>query len=87
MLRKNDKKSKYKEASVAKPRVKRVCFFCTDEKIPTYTDTVSLRKFLSTRGKIVPKLRSGVCSRHQRGLTIEVKHARHLALIPFTLRV
>jgi small subunit ribosomal protein S18 len=70
-----------------KPKSKRVCFFCTEEKSPTYTDTISLKKFLSSRGKIVAKLRSGICSRHQRALTKEVKHARHLALLPFTLRI
>lgn len=73
--------------ATSRQRVKRVCFFCSEKVLPSYTDTVSLRKFLSTRGKIVPKLRSGICSKHQRVLTREIKHARHLALLPFTLRV
>ena len=66
---------------------KKVCGFCEGRKIPTYTDIVMLKKYTSGRGKIVPKARSGVCSKHQRGLAREVKRARFLALLPFTLRV
>lgn len=66
---------------------RRVCAFCVKNVIPTYTDTVLLKKFISGRGKIVPHIRSGVCSKHQRGLAREVKRARYLALLPFTLRV
>lgn len=65
----------------------KVCAFCTAKNSPTYTDSVGLKRFVSSRGKLVPKLRSGLCSRHQRALTREVKHARHLALLPFTLKV
>ncbi|MBI4038131.1 30S ribosomal protein S18 [Candidatus Daviesbacteria bacterium] len=63
------------------------CHFCDNKVKPIYTDAVTLRRFVSTRGKIVPKLRSGVCSKHQRALAREIKHARHLALLPFTLEV
>lgn len=70
-----------------KPAKKRVCAYCTDKSVPSYTDVVSLKKFTSGRGKIVPKQRSGACSKHQRGLTREIKRARFLALLPFTLRV
>lgn len=66
---------------------KKTCFFCEVKKTPIYTDIVSLKKFTSGRGKIVPKARSGVCSKHQRSLAREVKRARFLALLPFTLRV
>ena len=69
------------------PKKKKVCMFCETKTIPAYTDVFSLRKFTSTRGKIVPKQRSGVCSKHQRGLAKEVKHARHLALLPFMLNI
>jgi len=70
-----------------KPAKKKVCGFCEGKKDPIYTDIASLKKYTSGRGKIVPKLRSGVCSKHQRGLAREVKRARFLALLPFTLRV
>lgn len=81
------KKMGRNDGEPARARVKRVCYFCTEKQTPAYTDVIGLRKFLSARGKIVPKLRSGVCSKHQRAFTREVKHARHLALLPFTLRV
>jgi len=82
---------KPKETSTHKrsdaPTRKKVCAFCESKTTPSYTDTVALRRVTSTRGKIVPKLRSGTCSKHQRALTREIKRARHLALLPFTLRV
>lgn len=62
---------------------KRVCYFCESAKEPTYTDSVTLRKFMNDRTRIVSHLRSGVCSKHQRHLTKEIKRARHLALLPF----
>lgn len=68
-------------------RTKRVCVFCQTNSVPAYTDTSSLRRFVTDRGKIVPKLRSGVCSKHQRKVTKQIKYARHLALLPFTPKV
>ncbi len=68
-------------------RTKRGCFFCLSKTIPTYTDLVTLRKFLTERAKIVPKLRSSVCSKHQRIVTKQIKYARHLALFPFVPKV
>lgn len=68
-------------AAVSKPKI---CFFCSKNLVPTYTDSISLRKFMSTRAKIVAKQRSGICAKHQRVLTKEIKRARHLALLPFT---
>lgn len=72
------------------PLVKKVCFFCksTDPalKNPIYTDVVTLRKFVTDRGKIVAKQRSGACSKHQRKIALNVKYARHLALLPFSLQ-
>ena len=72
------------------PAVKKVCFFCTATKtkaVPIiYTDVVTLRKVVTDRGKIVSKQRSGLCSGHQRIITKQIKYARHLALLPFTLQ-
>lgn len=62
---------------------KKVCYFCESGREPSYTDSVTLRKFMNDRIRIVSHLRSGVCSKHQRRLTKEIKHARHLALLPF----
>lgn len=61
------------------------CFYCEskDKKEPDYKDFESLRKFISERGKILSRQRSGVCAKHQRRLSKAIKRARHLALIPF----
>ena len=64
---------------------KKVCAFCVDraEHID-YKDVAKLRRFLSERAKIVPRRVTGTCARHQRELTIAIKRARHLALLPYT---
>lgn len=66
---------------------KRGCSFCQNKTVPAYTDIATLKRYVSDREKIVPRLRSGVCSKHQRQLTKAIKHARHLALLPFTPKV
>lgn len=67
-----------------KPK-KKVCSFCVDkiEKVD-YKETARLRKFITERGKILPRRISGNCARHQRQLTVAIKRARHVALLPFT---
>jgi small subunit ribosomal protein S18 len=62
------------------------CFYCEEKKGPSYTDVASLKKFLSERGKIIPRSRDGLCAKHQRHLALSIKHARHLALLPFIVR-
>lgn len=66
--------------------VPKECFFCKQNNEPNYADVVSLQKFVSDRGKIIVRTRSGLCAKHQRRLTVAVKHARHLALLPFVSR-
>ena len=63
---------------------KRVCAFCADkiEEID-YKDVPRLRRFLSERGKIIPRRVTGTCARHQRQLTVAIKRARHLAFLPY----
>ncbi|NLM76924.1 MAG: 30S ribosomal protein S18 [Ruminococcaceae bacterium] len=64
---------------------RKVCAFCADKiDVIGYKDTNRLRKFISDRGKILPKRMSGNCARHQRELTIAIKRARHIALLPFS---
>jgi small subunit ribosomal protein S18 len=63
--------------------VPKECFFCKQNKEPNYADVASLQKFVSDRGKIIVRTRSGLCAKHQRRLATAVKHARHLALLPF----
>ena len=63
----------------------KVCRFCADKELEIdYKDAKTLRIFLTERCKIIPRRISGNCARHQRSLTREIKHSRHLALLPYT---
>ena len=65
-------------------RRRKVCAFCADKiEMIDYKDTQRLRRYLSERGKIVPRRVTGTCARHQRQLTTAIKRARHLALLPY----
>ncbi len=66
--------------------VKADCFYCKADKNPYFLEQDLLSKFISERGKIQPRSRSGLCSKHQRKFTTEVKRARYLALLPFVVR-
>lgn len=59
------------------------CFFCEHKVEPTYKETENIEKFLSPRKKVINRERSGVCAKHQRKLTHEIKYARFLALLPY----
>ena len=63
---------------------KKVCSFCVD-KIDTcdYKEVTKLRKFITEKGKILPRRMSGVCAKHQRIVTEAVKRAREMALLPY----
>lgn len=64
---------------------RRVCSFCVDKvEGIDYKDTGRLRRYISERGKIIPRRISGNCAKHQRQMTIAVKRARIVALMPFT---
>ena len=66
-----------------KPR-RKVCSFCVDriEHID-YKDVARLRKYVSERAKIIPRRVTGTCAFHQRELTVAIKRARHVALMPY----
>jgi small subunit ribosomal protein S18 len=65
----------------------RHCWFCVhDVQAIDYKDLGTLRRYISSFGKIVPRRRSGVCSHHQRKLANAIKRARTMALLPFTTR-
>ncbi|MFO7942264.1 MAG: 30S ribosomal protein S18 [Bacillota bacterium] len=73
-----------------RPRKKRrkVCGFCVDKvEGVDYKDVGRLRRFISDRGKILPRRVTGNCARHQRQLTRAIKRARIMALLPFTVDV
>ena len=64
---------------------KKVCAFCVDKiDYIDYKDPGRLRRYISDRGKIEPRRKTGTCARHQRRLTLAIKRARHLALLPYT---
>ena len=67
-----------------RPR-KKVCSFCVDkvENID-YKDAAKLRRYTTERGKILPRRISGNCAKHQRQVTVAIKRARNIALLPFT---
>ena len=64
---------------------RKVCGFCVD-KVDSidYKDVAKLRRYISERAKILPRRVTGTCARHQRELTVAIKRARHLALLPFS---
>ncbi|MDD6763837.1 MAG: 30S ribosomal protein S18 [Clostridiales bacterium] len=63
---------------------RKVCMFCVDKVDQIdYKDTAKLRRYVSERGKIVPRRISGNCAKHQRQLTTAIKRARIVALLPF----
>ena len=64
-------------------RRKKVCIFCGKDNVIDYKDTNTLRKFVSERGKILPRRITGTCAKHQRAITVAVKRARHVALMPY----
>lgn len=59
----------------------RQCFFCAEGKFPSYKEYEVLKNFLTPRGKILAKLRSGICAKHQRALARAIKRAREVALL------
>lgn len=64
---------------------RKVCRFCVDGELKIdYKDSKTLRYFVTERGKIVPRRISGNCAKHQRALTLAIKRARQIALLPFT---
>ena len=64
-------------------RRKKVCVFCGKDNVIDYKDTAKLKKYVSERGKILPRRITGTCAKHQRALTVAVKRARHMSLMPY----
>ena len=65
-------------------RKKKICVFCAEKATSIdYKDVAKLRKFVSERGKILPRRITGNCANHQRLLTTDVKRARHVALLAY----
>ena len=64
-------------------RRKKVCVFCGKDNTIDYKDTAKLKKYVSERGKILPRRITGTCAKHQRAITIAVKRARQIAILPY----
>lgn len=64
---------------------KKVCRFCTQKAKIDYKEPDSLRRFITERGKILPRRITGTCAKHQRKLALEIKRARALALLPYVV--
>lgn len=76
-------KQKAKRKVLKERPISTKCLFCETKTIPSYKNYDVLSKFLSDRGRIFSRDRSGVCAKHQRSLAGEVQRARFLALLPF----
>lgn len=75
-----DEKSK----KVRRAHKKKVCLFCTEKNaVIDYKDVNRLKKFITEKGKIIPRRASGVCAEHQRDLSVAIKRARYMALLPY----
>lgn len=85
MALKTAKKGNDKEKSFRRPR-KKVCVFCAEhiDEID-YKDVDKLKKFVSDKGKILPRRVTGTCALHQRKVTVAVKRSRTVALLPFVV--
>lgn len=80
-----DKDSKYSSRPYKKRTTKRkICRFCAEVLPVDYTNVRLLKTFITERGKIVPARITGNCAKHQRELTVAIKRARKIALMPYT---
>lgn len=66
-----------------KPAKKKVCAFCVSNETIDYKDVAKIRKYITEKGKILPRRQTGVCSQHQRELSTAIKRARNMALLPY----
>lgn len=80
-------RSKIKIRKRREPRPVGGCSFCKGKTEPNYKEIEMLARFVTDRGKIVSRDRSGICAKHQRQLAIAIKRARFLALLPYLSRV
>ena len=66
---------------------KKVCALCNDKNFELdYKNPEQLRKFINDKGKILPRRTTGACAKHQRDITLAVKRARHIAILPYAAK-
>ena len=81
---KNDNKTRKRWGRTGYIPRRKVCSFCVGKvKVIDYKDPSKLQAYISDRGKIEPRRKTGVCAKHQRALAVAIKRARHLALLPY----
>ena len=69
-----------------KQQKKKVCMFCTEKvAVIDFKDTSKLRRYITEKGKILPRRQTGVCAKHQRMLANSIKRARYMALLPYVV--
>ncbi len=66
------------------PQPPRLCYFCVERVVIDYKNVDLLRRFVNDRARIKPRRQTGTCAKHQRRLSVAIKRARHLGLLPFT---
>ncbi|KKT33092.1 30S ribosomal protein S18 [Candidatus Woesebacteria bacterium RIFOXYB1_FULL_42_36] len=82
------KKDKKRRRRVIKEEAVPVnCPFCKSKTSPDYKDAESLANYMSDRAKVLGKARTGICAKHQRRISVAIKRARHLGLLPYTPRI
>ncbi|HOO55232.1 MAG TPA: 30S ribosomal protein S18 [bacterium] len=78
-------KRKPRKKGFYRRRARKVCEFCVDKDLVIdYKNVDMMRKYITDRGKIKPRRMTGACAKHQRKITLHVKRAREMALIPYT---
>ena len=83
-FKRNNRNSDDDNVRIRKPK-RKVCAYCADKNLVIdYKQVEKLKKYVSEKGKILPRRVTGLCAKHQRELTIAIKRARHIALLPFT---
>jgi len=80
---KNTRKTSRRRRKISVPKA---CFFCKPSTEPYFFDTSILQRFLTQRGKIIPRSRNGLCAKHQKKVALNIKYSRHLALLTFVSR-
>ena len=83
---KDDFKDKKDKKFGFKPKKKRTCQFCSKDAVKIrYKDDKTLKKYISERGKILPRRVTGTCAKHQRELVNAINRARHIGLLPYVI--
>lgn len=81
-----DKDDRKDKKAGFKPKKKRTCQFCTKgAQAISYKDEKTLRKYISERGKILPRRVTGTCAKHQRELVNAINRARHVGILPYVI--